>query len=561
MELWTLLGNIVVLLAASLILGGLFARFGQSPLVGYLIAGMMLGGPGSLNVVGSEEEIESIAELGVALLLFSLGLEFSISRLKKLGPRPLIGGAIQVGFTVGAGAAAAWVIGLSATEAIAFGAMISLSSTAVVLRMLMERAELEMPHGRNSLAVLLVQDMAVVPLAILMTLLGGGGTVSEVVRDVGQLLFMAMALVGGLILLNQIAVLVLGTLTLHRNRELTMIFASVTGLGSAWAAHATGLSPALGAFVAGMLLGSSPFATQVRADISSLRVVLLTLFFGAAGMVADPIWIVQHWYLVAAVAACLTVGKLAIIWAIFQSLGHSTRVASATGLCLAQIGEFAFVLGSIGVASGVVSTETYALVVSVTIVSFFISAALVPLAPRFGNRIALLWGTKSPSAAENAAPADRPDVVIIGFGPAGQMVATSIVDRDCTVAVIDLNREGIRRAESLGFHAAVGDATQNDVLEHAHIAQAKAVVITVPHDRSAMIILEHVRQLNPHAHVVVRSRYQMHSNDFRDAGAHQVVGDEEQVGESLADHLREWLDSRAENDATQSHAREPTFET
>ncbi|MCA9145656.1 MAG: cation:proton antiporter [Planctomycetaceae bacterium] len=548
MDLWTLLGDIVVLLAASLLLGGLLSRLGQSPLVGYLIAGMFLGGPGSLHVVGSEGEIEAIAELGVALLLFSLGLEFSIERLKKLGVRPLIGGVAQVVLTVAIGAAAAFLFGLEATESIAFGAMISLSSTAVVLRMLMERAELEMPHGRNSLAVLLTQDMAVVPLAILMALLAGGGTASEVAWDVGKLLLMAAALVLGLFLLNKIAVVVLGTLTLHRNRELTIIFAVVTGLGSAWAAHVAGLSPALGAFVAGMLLGSSVFATQVRADVSSLRVVLLTLFFGAAGMVADPIWILQNWHVVAAVTLLLTFGKLAVIWAIFQALGHSTRVASATGLCLAQIGEFAFVLGSIGVASGVVTSETYALVVSVTIVSFFLSAALVPAAPRFGNRIATLFGAKSDLPEDKSTLDEGPDVVIIGFGPAGQIAARPFVDRDSQVTVIDLNRAGVRRAELLGFRGAVGDATQSDVLEHAHVAHAKAIVITIPHHHSAMMILEQVRQLAPHAHLVVRSRYQIHTNDYVAAGAHAVVGDEEQVGESLSDHLRQWLDENEERE-------------
>jgi len=548
MDLWTLLGDIVVLLAASLLLGGLLSRLGQSPLVGYLIAGMFLGGPGSLHVVGSEGEIEAIAELGVALLLFSLGLEFSIERLKKLGVRPLIGGVAQVVLTVAIGAAAAFLFGLEATESIAFGAMISLSSTAVVLRMLMERAELEMPHGRNSLAVLLTQDMAVVPLAILMALLAGGGTASEVAWDVGKLLLMAAALVLGLFLLNKIAVVVLGTLTLHRNRELTIIFAVVTGLGSAWAAHVAGLSPALGAFVAGMLLGSSVFATQVRADVSSLRVVLLTLFFGAAGMVADPIWILQNWHVVAAVTLLLTSGKLAVIWAIFQALGHSTRVASATGLCLAQIGEFAFVLGSIGVASGVVTSETYALVVSVTIVSFFLSAALVPAAPRFGNRIATLFGAKSDLPEDKSTLDEGPDVVIIGFGPAGQIAARPFVDRDSQVTVIDLNRAGVRRAELLGFRGAVGDATQSDVLEHAHVAHAKAIVITIPHHHSAMMILEQVRQLAPHAHLVVRSRYQIHTNDYVAAGAHAVVGDEEQVGESLSDHLRQWLDENEEQE-------------
>ena len=205
MDLWLLIGDIVVLLAASLVLGAIFSRFGQSPLVGYILAGMVLGGPGSIQLVKSEHDIESIAELGVALLLFSLGLEFSIGRLKKLGLRPLIGGAVQVVLTMAIGACAAFLFGLEARESIAFGAMISLSSTAVVLRMLMERGELEMPHGRNSLAVLLTQDIAVVPLVLLMTLLAGGGNAAEIARDVGKLLLMMGLLIGGLFLSPMIA--------------------------------------------------------------------------------------------------------------------------------------------------------------------------------------------------------------------------------------------------------------------------------------------------------------------------------------------------------------------
>jgi CPA2 family monovalent cation:H+ antiporter-2 len=232
-------------LGASLLVGGLFARFGQSPIVGYLLAGMMLGGPGSLHAVSSESEIEAIAELGVALLLFSLGLEFSIARLKKLGAKPLLGGAVQVVLTILLAFAAAKSFGFGVTEAIAFGVMVSLSSTAVVLRILMERGEIEMPHGRNSLGVLLTQDMAVVPLALLLTVLGGGGTAGEIALDIGKLLLMAGGLIAGLFLLTKVAVMSLGTLILHRNRELTVIFAVVTGLGAAWASHAVGISPAL----------------------------------------------------------------------------------------------------------------------------------------------------------------------------------------------------------------------------------------------------------------------------------------------------------------------------
>lgn len=413
---------------------------------------------------------------------------------------------------------------------------------------------MEMPHGRNSLAVLLTQDVAVVPLALLMASLGGEGTAADVFWNIGKLLLMAGGLVVGLHLLTRVAVLVLGTLTLHRNRELTIVFAVVAGLGAAWASHAVGISPALGAFVAGMLLGSSAFATQIRADVSPLRIVLLTLFFGAAGMVADPIWILSNWYIVGAAVVAVTAGKMLVTWVVFfLFLGQTTRIAAATGLCLAQVGEFAFVLGSIGRTSGVVTEDVYGLVVSVAIVSFFLSAFLVPKAPTIGNRIAQLL--KSKQTSDDAPPMiETPDVIIIGFGPAGQIAASPLVDKGIRVSVIDLNQDGVRRAQQLGFHGDVGDATQNEVLEHARLHECKAVVITVPHHLSALTILEHVRKEAPHAHVIVRSRYELDISDLLTAGAHAVAGDEQQVGERLAEHIATWLD---ESRLFGEHPQEP----
>ena len=543
MELWTILRDVVVLLGASLLVGGVFSRFGQSPIVGYLLAGMLLGGPGSVHAVSGQHEIEAIAELGVALLLFSLGLEFSVSRLKKLGAKPIVGGAAQVGLTVLLGFGGATLCGLPVRESIALGAMVALSSTAVVLRILMERSEIEMPHGNNSLGVLLTQDMAVVPLALLVTILGGEGDSGDIAKNVAKLMLMAGGLVIGLLVLNKIAVLALGTLTLHRNRELTVIFAVVTGLGAAWASHAVGISPALGAFVAGMLLGNSAFATQIRADVSPLQVILLTLFFGAAGMVADPVWIMKNVPLVAAAVALITIGKFVIIWAIFAALGQSTRVAVATGLCLAQIGEFAFVLGSIGRASGVVSESTYALVVSAAIVSFFLSAILVPLAPRFGNWVAGRIGDTIVQESAAHQGAEPPEVVIVGFGPAGQIAARDLVDRSIRVTVLELNHAGVQKAKQLGFHAEVGDATQTEVLEHARVAESQVVVITIPHHKSALAVLSHIRSHAPQVHTIVRARYAVFQDDFVIAGADRISGDEQQVGENLAAHLKQWLAS------------------
>ena len=226
MDLWKLLADMVVLLVACLIGGGIASRFKQSPLVGYLLGGMLIGGSGSLGIVSAQKEIEAIAELGVALLLFSLGLEFSFERLKTLGSKPLTGGAVQIVTTLLLGAGAASIFGLGFRPSIAFGAMIALSSTAVVLRILMERGEIEMPHGRNSLGVLLTQDVAVVPLALLMTVLGGEGTVAEVGLQVFKLIMMALGLSAAIYAVTKVAVFAFGTLTLRRNRELTVIFAT-----------------------------------------------------------------------------------------------------------------------------------------------------------------------------------------------------------------------------------------------------------------------------------------------------------------------------------------------
>lgn len=538
MELWLILRDVVFLLTACLLCGGLVSRLGQSPLIGYLVAGMILGGPGSLGIIETQHEIEAIAELGVALLLFSLGLEFSVQRLRRLGARPLLGGVLQVLLTLFVGTMVVLPLGVGGKAAIAFGAMISLSSTAVVLRMLMERSELDLPHGRNCLAVLLTQDMAVVPLALLMSILGGSGGVGQMATEAGALLGYSVGLVAVLLVVNQLAVLSLGTLTLQRNRELTVIFAVATGLGAAWAAHWVGVSPALGAFVAGMLLGSSAFATQIRADISSLRVLLLTLFFGAAGMVADPRWMLQNGLLVMATTAAILIGKMLIIWGIFRWLGQSTRVASATGVCLAQIGEFAFVLGTIGKANSVVTDELYALVVSTAIFSFILSAFLVPAAPRVGSWIARRFSTESQLDGAEVGVAEAVDVVIVGFGPTGEAIGEVLLDRGLQVMVIDLNRQGVHKATQKGLAAQVGDAMQLEVLEHAGISQAKIVAVTVPHFQSAMTILDNVRQLAPQATLFARSRYKLHSDDFAERGI-VVVGDEEEVGKSLAEKVLE----------------------
>ncbi|MCB9851051.1 MAG: cation:proton antiporter [Phycisphaerales bacterium] len=542
MDIWKLLLDVVLLLAVCMIFGGIASWLKQSPLIGYLLAGMLVGGPGSAKLLALESEIEVIAELGVSLLLFSLGLEFSWQRLRALGTSMLLGGVMQIVLTATLAAGVCTLLGVSMRAAIAIGAMVSLSSTACCLRVLIDRAELDSVHGRVALAVLLVQDLAVVPFAILMNLLHGDGALSHIALDVGKTVGLAAVLVVVMYFaLNLVAVRVLGLFTQERNRELVVLLAVVTGLGATWAAHSVGLSPALGAFGAGLFLGGSRFATLIRADVSSLRTLLLTLFFGSAGMAADPRWIATHLPLVIGVSAGIVIGKAVVVWVMARIIRLSDAAGVSAGLSLGQIGEFAFVLGSTAVAGGVIAAETYALIVSCAIVTLLITPTLVSAAPHVGMLVqrGMPRRIRGTAIDPTSAPAHHPDVILIGFGPAGEHVGRILAECRIPATVIDLSERSRRAADALGLSGQVGDATQEDVLEHAGIDRAKLVVITLPDRYAALTVLSQVRNLAPQAHVITRCRYDRHRSEFDEAGAHEIVQDEQQAGQELAQRVRE----------------------
>ena len=538
MDSWNLLLQIVLLLSVSLVLGVVLTRFKQSPIIGYLIAGMFLGGPGSFAILNANEHIQVVAELGVSLLLFSLGLEFSWKRLKSLGLNSLAGGVLQVTLTAAVASIILYIFNCEIREAIVIGAMVSLSSTACVLRILMERAESDSSHGRNAIAILLVQDIAVVAHAILLTLLTKGGSFLEVSKEV----FKTLSSVGLLalflyILINKVAVKALAKMTLDQNRELAILLAVAVGLGSTWAAHAIGISPALGAFAAGMFLGSSAFATQVRADISSIKIALLSLFFSSSGMVADPIWIYSNLTLVFISTFGLMIAKTITISLILLAIKQPISMAFATGATLSQIGEFAFVLGAIGLNGNIIRQDSYQLLISVAIFSLFLTPFVVSFAPKLGFWIATKFKKDLSNITNNSSEVPRPDILIIGFGPSAKAAIKSFINTEHKISVIDLNQISIVKAEKLGFKALLGDARQVDVLEHAGIFYAHTILITLPDYRTASTVLGQVRKMAKNAKIIVRSRYHRNIEIFRKKGADFVIGDEEAVGKKLEDVL------------------------
>lgn len=542
MELWDVLFDILVLLGGALVLGVLCERLRQSPILGYLAAGTLLG-PHALQVVSSADEVSALAELGVALLLFTIGLEFSWPRLKKLGAAALGGGAAQVLVTMGIGAGIAFGFGVSGRTAVAIGAIVALSSTACVLRLLVSRAEIESTHGRHALGILLMQDVAVVPLVLLVSVLGGEGSIEQIGLDVLIALIGAAVLIAVLyVLLNQVAPRVMGFESMRRNRDLPILLAIVVGLGSAWGSHKFGLSPALGAFVAGMILAESPFATQIRADIGSIRTLLVTLFFSSIGMLGDPAWLVANLPAVLALVAAIVVGKALIIWGVLRAFRLTHSNALAAGICLGQVGEFSFVLAAVGRGT-VIDDALFTLIISATITTLFLTPYLVAFGPRVSTvivgrlrSVGLIRSGVDGGLVDEPAVGGR--VIVVGYGPAGQAVGQSLESSGTLVTVIDLNPAAIRKAQLSGFVGLIGDAGQADVLEHAGLGSASVVVVTVPDPAGAETVVGLVRSMSAGVHVIARARYHRYFTDLQNGGADEVVDEEQIVGAILAARVR-----------------------
>jgi CPA2 family monovalent cation:H+ antiporter-2 len=543
---WTIILDLLLLLAAALTLGTLCELLRQSAIVGYLLAGLALG-PHALGLIGSAGEVNALAELGVALLLFTIGLEFSWRRLRSLGPAALWAGVLQVSITLIAAGLGAMLLGFGPAAATAIGAMIALSSTACVLRILVARAEIDSVHGRHVLGILLVQDLAVIPLVLVIGVMGGDARPGVAVLALAEALGLAAVLLGlFIVLFNVLVPRVLQTGPMQRNRELPTLLAIVVALGSAWAAHWMGLSPALGAFAAGVLLAASPFATQVRADVASLRTVLMTLFFSSVGMLADPAWMVSHALELTGLVILIVVGKALVIWPVLWRLGVPPAPALASGLCLAQIGEFSFVLAETGRAAGVVIDALFQAIVSTTIVTLFLTPYLVTWGPAAAHGVIerlrarrLIRGPRAPAEQPDAPPQGH--VIVVGFGPAGQEVARSLVRRAESVTVVDLSRRALAAAHRMGMIAQIGDATQAEVLDHAHLASAAVVVITVPDPVAARTIVQLARARAPDAQVIARARYHVYRWELEHAGAHVVIDEEQQVGRLIAAVVRRHL--------------------
>lgn len=552
MEGWPIVIELLVLLTAALICGTLAGRLKQSAIVGYLLAGAVVG-PNVLGLVASPQSVQLIAELGIALLLFTIGLEFSVRRLRRLGVMALAGGSLQVLLTGAAVFAAALIFDCGSQAAVALGAMIALSSTATVLRLLHDSAAVESLYGRSSVGILLLQDAAVLPLTLLVSAMARGTGAGDVVFSLGKATLFAILMSAAFLALSNLVVpRLLNLRQWADNREFPILLAIILAAGSATAAQQLNISPAIGAFLAGVLLGESPFAVQIRADVASMKTVFVTVFFASVGMFIDPAWVARNWVAVTAVVAVVIVGKTLVTWGIVRALGLSLGMGLAVGLCLAQVGEFSFVLAELARGT-LITDDTHRLIVSVTGLSLLLTPYLVAAAPRLADALERKAGAARAAPLTVATPAPTGEIVveppqaqpprqretrsilIIGFGPAGQRVAEALIgEHKDEIQVVELNPRTAAIAQRYELPYQLGNASQMEVLQSARIDEARVVIITVPDPVAARQVIHLCRSANPDVTILARARYHAYRWELQLAGAESVIDEEDQVGMKLA---------------------------
>jgi len=531
------LQSVLVLLASSVLAVALCRRLKLPALVGYLVTGLALG-PHALGLVSNREETQHLAEFGVVFLMFSIGLEFSLGKLRSMR-RVVFGlGGAQVGATLALAVCAALALGLSWQAGVALGGIAAMSSTAIVSRMFAERGELDSAHGRQVIGVLLFQDLAVVPLLVLIPALAqpAGGLGIAVAAALGKAaIALALVVLAGPRLMRAW----LGVVARLRSTELFVLNVLLIILLLAFLTGLAGLSLVLGAFLAGMLISETEYRFQVEEDIKPYRDVLLGLFFVSVGMLLDLKLVAAQAGLVLALFVVLVGGKFALVAALSKAFGTAGGTALRVALALAQGGEFGFVLLPLAAAAGLLPDALAQAVLAAMILSMlaapFIIAASDTIVMRVSGSEWMLRSLELHRVAAQAMSVER-HVVVLGYGRNGQRLARLLDAEGVRYVALDLDPERVREAALAGDSVVFADSSRREALVAAGIARAAAAVVTFADVNAALRVLAHIHALNPAVPVIVRARDEADIVRLTEAGATEVVPEAFESGVMLASH-------------------------
>ena len=531
------LGFVVLLLAAAVVMVGFFRSLNLPPVLAYLLVGAV-GGPHALNLMQESEGARHLAEFGVVFLMFSIGLEFSLGRLMAM-KRIVFGlGLVQVLASIAVFTLAGRAFGLGWIAAFALGSTLATSSTAILSKLLADRMELERPHGREVIGVLLFQDIAVVPLLILLPALS---------RPAEEMLFtLGLAAVKVVFLL--LLVLVFGQRLMRwwftlvarrRSGELFMLNVLLITLGLAWVSELVGLSLALGAFLAGMLISETEYRYQVEEDIKPFRDVLLGLFFVTVGILLDVTEIVRNLPAVLGLLVALLAVKFGIVFAASRVFGSATGTAMRSGLWLCAGGEFGFVLLSQVLDLGLMPHALSQVTVAALVLSMLLAPLVVQVSDKLVMRfVASEWLLRSMELTRVAAQSLNTEkhILICGYGRSGQYMAHFLEQENVSYVALDLDPERVREAAAAGETVVYGDAARRETLVAAGILRASALVVSFDEVEAALRVIHHAHALRPGLSVVVRASDEADMEKLAQAGAAEVVPEALEASIMLASH-------------------------
>lgn len=536
-----ILHDVLILLTASVVVVTIFRRLALPPVIGYLFVGVVLG-PSASGLVSGAMDIPLLAEFGVVFLLFTIGLEFSLPQLRTMRWTVLGLGSTQVLMTSAIGTLAAWYLGASWSGAIVIGGALALSSTAIVSKQLTEQLEIHSRHGRKALGILLFQDLAVVPLLILIPILA-----REANGSIPLAQALALALGKGVAVF--LLIIWLGRRALRplfhevaaaRSNELFTLAVLLVALLAAWATHLAGLSLALGAFLAGIMLSETEYRHQIEADIRPFRDVLLGLFFITVGMLLDPRILLENWDWVVLLVTALMLFKAALIYALVRISGDDSRVAVRTSAILAGGGEFGFAVLSLALGSHLIQPEVSQIVLATIILSMVIAPVLVRHNNLIAHHIANVGYATHGNATEQAialsAEELRDHVIICGYGRTGQNVARFLEHEGIAYLALDLDPARVREARAAGEQVNFGDVARHEILEAAGLKRARMVIISFDDPAAALKVMQHTREQQPGLPVLVRTRDDTWLEEFEHAGATAVVPEILEASLMLASH-------------------------
>src|SRR5256712_771905 len=530
MSEYHVLKDLAIIFAVSLLVILVFHRIKLPALPGFIVAGVLLG-PNALGLVSDVHQVESLAEVGVILLLFTIGIEFSLGRLREMGRQVVVGGLSQVGLTVAASALVARASGTSWQIALLLGFLVALSSTALVLKGLTDKGEIDAPHGRLATGVLIFQDLCVVPMMLVLPFLAGraAGGPSGLLLALGKAV---LVVIGVLVVARTVVPRALAEILKTRSRELFLIAIILLGTLTALGTAAAGASLALGAFLAGLVISESDYGHQAMAELLPVRDVFISLFFVAVGMLVQVQFIRARPLLTLGAVGAIMGGKTITAAVGPALLGCSGRVALLAGLAVSQIGEFSFVLAREGRAAGLLAEEPYQTFLAVAVFTMLVTPFLLEAGPALVDRVErvvpldrLLPGFRPRGIAAGEQPLTD-HVIIAGYGLNGRNLAAALRTIRAPYLIVELNSQTVQQARGRGEPAFYGDATREEILRALGVERARMLVAAISDPAATRSMVRVARALNPRIHIIARTRYVAEIPELTRLGADVVIPEE-----------------------------------